>query len=797
MKTSLMRALQGLLPLLLLAGPGWLPAAAQTRPIPNPQLASKELNARVEALLKKMTLDEKIWQLEQISVENATGPGAPDLKYDKLVTKGQVGSLTGIVSAEAANHYQHIAVEKSRLHIPILFARDVIHGHRTTFPVPLALAASWDPGAVETVARFGATEARADGIAWVFSPMVDIARDPRWGRIIESAGEDPWLGSVMARAWVKGYQQDDLSRPDSVAVSVKHFAAYGAAIAGRDYNAADMSEITLRQVYLEPYRAAVEAGAATLMSAFNSINGVPASANPFTLTQILRKEWGFDGFVVSDWDAVAELRNHSIGADDATVARKALEAGVDMEMKGSLYGTVIAAQVRSGRIPESVVDEATRRILRVKFALGLFDHPYTPEDPAYDATPERRAAARKVAGETFVLLKNDPIEGLGKLLPLPAKAKKVALIGPLADNQKEMLGAWAVSGDPKYAVTLRTALAERLGDRLLYAQGCDLLSGEDASVLHGVDAHGQAVSDVQLPIPDDARTIAEAVETAKKADVAILALGEDTNWMEGEAASRVRLGFAGAQEQLLEAVAATGKPVIVVVLAGRPLELKWAANHVPAILEAWSPGIEAGHAVADVLFGDVNPSGKLPASFPRAVGQEPLYYAQLPTGRPAHGDLSRMPSNRETKFMSRYVDEENSPLFPFGWGLSYTRFSYAQPAISRAEVPLREVLASGHNPVVTVGVDVRNTGSVAGTEVVQLYIRNTAASVEQPVRELKGFARVTLAPGEQKHVEFPLGFDELSFYNVDIKRTVEPTTYTIWVGGSSLATAETSLQVVE
>ncbi len=796
-----MRTLLGLLPLVLLAGPGRLPAAAQTRPVPNPQLASKDLNARVEALLKKMTLDEKIGQLTQYAVENAAGSDGTNLKYEELVTKGQVGSLTGVVGAEAANHYQHIAVEKSRLHIPIIFGRDVIHGHRTTFPVPLALAASWDPEAVETVARFGAREARADGIDWVFSPMVDIARDPRWGRIVESAGEDPYLGSAMARAWVKGYQQDDLSRPDSVAVSVKHFAAYGAAIAGRDYNAADMSEITLRQVYLEPYRAAVEAGAATLMSAFNSINGVPASANPFTLTQILRKEWGFDGFVVSDWDAVAELRNHSIGADDATVARKALEAGVDMEMKGSLYGTVIAAQVRSGRIPESVVDEATRRVLRVKFALGLFDQPYTPEGPAYDATPERRAAARKVAGETFVLLKNEPIEGLGKLLPLPAKAKKVALIGPLADNQKEMLGAWAVSGDPKYVITLRQALAERLGDkaggRLLYAQGCDLLSGEDANVLHGIDAHGQAVSDVQLPIPDDARSIAEAVETAKKADVAILALGEDTNWMEGEAASRVHLGFTGAQEQLLEAVAATGKPVILVLLAARPLELKWAADHVPAILEAWSPGIEAGHAVADVLFGDVNPSGKLPSSFPRAVGQEPLYYAQLPTGRPARGDLSQMPSNRETKFMSRYIDEENSAQFPFGWGLSYTRFSYAQPVISRAEVPLREVLASGHNPAVTVGVEVRNTGSVAGTEVVQLYIRNTAASVEQPVRELKGFARVTLAPGEQKHVEFPLGFDELSFYNVEIKRTVEPTTYQIWVGGSSLATAETSLQVVE
>jgi beta-glucosidase len=797
MKFNFHRSVMFFFPLLLLAGFGWRSGAAQTSPAPNPQLAAKELNARVEALLKKMTLEEKIGQLADYSAGFATGPNASNLKYDELVAKGQVGSFVNVVGAEATNHYQHIAMEKSRLHIPMLFGLDVIHGHRTTFPVPLAIAASFDPALAELVARTGATEARADGIAWVFSPMVDIARDPRWGRIVESSGEDPYLGSALARAWVKGYQQDDLSKPDSVAACVKHFAAYGAAIAGRDYNATDMSEITLRQIYLEPYHAAVEAGAATMMSSFNSINGIPASANPFTLTQILRKEWGFDGFVVSDWGAVSELINHSIG-DGPTVARKALEAGVDSDMEGHLFDTAIAEQVRSGKIPESVVDEAARRVLRVKFALGLFDHPYTAETPAYDATPERRAAARKAADETFVLLKNDPVEAVGTLLPLTAKAKKVALIGPLADNRREMLGAWAVTGDPKYVVTLRAALEERLGDRLLYARGCELLSGEDANVLKRVAAFNNPhASDEHLTAPDDAKTIAEAVETARKADVAVLALGEPTDWMEGEASSRATLGFTGAQEQLLEAVVATGKPVILLVLAGRPLELKWAAAHVPAILEGWSPGIEAGHALAAVLFGDVNPSGKLPASLPRAVGQEPLYYAQLPTGRPAHGDLSRFPSNAAEKFNSRYMDEENSALFPFGWGLSYTRFSYSKPTISRAEVPVQEVIASGSKPLVTVGVDVRNTGSVAGTEVVQLYIRNTAASVEQPVRELKGFARIALAPGEQKHVEFPLGFDELNFYNVEIRRTVEPTTYKIWVGGSSLATAETSLQVVE
>jgi beta-glucosidase len=637
----------------------------------------------------------------------------------------------------------------------------------------------------------GAVEARADGIAWVFSPMVDIARDARWGRIVESNGEDPYLSAAMARAWVKGYQQGDLSKPDSTAVSVKHLAAYGAAIAGRDYNATDMSEITLRQIYLKPYQAAVAAGAATLMSSFNSINGIPATANPFTLTKILRKEWGFDGFVVSDWGAVAELRNHSIG-DGPTVARKALEAGVDMDMEGNLYGTVIASQVRSGKIPEGVVDEAVRRILRVKFALGLFEHPYVTAGPAYEATPERREAARKVADETMVLLKNEPVEGVGALLPLTAKAKTVALIGPLADDALDLLGAWTVAGDKKNVITLKAELTKRLGDRLLYAEGCGLLSGEDANVLKRATFTGPAGSSEELGIPNDQKTIAEAVEIAKKADVAILALGESTNWMEGEAASRTKLGFTGAQEQLLEAVVATGKPVVLVVLAGRPLELKWASEHVPAILQAWSPGIEAGPAVADVLFGDVNPSGKLPASMPRAVGQEPLYYAQLPTGRPAHGDLSRLPKNAEEKFVSRYLDEENSALYPFGWGLSYTRFSYSQPTISRAEAPVREVL-NERKPVATVAVDVKNTGSVAGTEVVQLYIRNSDASVEQPVRELKGFARVTLAAGETKKVTFPLGFDELNFYNVDVKPTVEATTYTIWVGGNSLATAETSL----
>jgi beta-glucosidase len=760
----------------------------------NAQLASSEINAHVESLLKQMTLEEKIGQTVQYSAGFATGPSASKLTYDELVANGQIGSMLNVVGAERTNHFQRIAIEKSRLHIPIIFGLDVIHGHRTTFPVPLAIAATWDPAAAETVARVGAEEARADGIDWVFSPMVDIARDARWGRIIESNGEDPYLSSALARAWVKGYQQGDLSKPDSVAASVKHFAAYGAAIAGRDYNAVDMSELTLRQTYLKPYHAAVEAGVATVMTSFNSLNGVPATANPFLLTQILRNEWGFNGFVVSDWGAVGELQNHAIG-DRPTVARKALEAGTDMDMEGNLYTTVLAEQIRSGRIPGTVLDEAVRRILRVKFALGLFDHPYTQVGPAYTPTPEKRAAARKIADETMVLLKNDPVGGRGNLLPLSPQMKTVALIGPMADDALDLQGAWTVTGNPKNVITLKAALAERLGGKLLYSRGCGLLSGKNAAALKGVTFTGTTSGSTE-PVPSYQQSIADAVDTARKADIAVLALGEPTNWMEGEAASRTTLGFTGAQEQLLEAVVATGKPVVLVVLAARPLELKWAAEHVPAIIQAWSPGIEAGPAVEDVLFGDVNPSGKLPVSFPRAVGQEPLYYAQMPTGRPAHGDLSHFPRNAAEKFISRYMDEENSALFPFGWGLSYTRFSYSQPTIDHPEISLHNITPD-HKAVATVSFDVKNTGAVAGTEVVQLYIRNTSASVEQPLRELKGFSRVTLAPGETKHVSFPVSFDELNFYNAALKKTVEPTTYDIWVGGSSLADAKTTLETIE
>lgn len=732
------------------------------------QLADKKLNARVDALLAQMTLDEKIGQLAQYTGGSMiTGPTGKKLDFDSMLAKGEIGSLFNIVGAKDTNRYQHIAVDKSRLHIPLLFGLDVIHGHRTTFPVPLALAASFDPDLIQQTAHMAAVEARQDGVNWVFSPMVDISRDARWGRIVESAGEDPYLGSAIARAYIRGYQQGDLSKPDSVAASVKHFAAYGAAESGRDYNTTDMSEIRLRQVYLPPYQAAVDEGAATVMSAFNALNGVPESANPFTLTKILRHEWGFDGLVVSDYGAVGELMKHGIAGDGATAAEKALTAGVDMDMESNLYNTRLAGLVQNGKIPTSVVDEAVRRVLRVKMAMGLFEHPYTDENqPPYQPTPEKRALAKKAAEESFVLLKNEGVPGVGRLLPLASDLKSVALIGPLADDAEDMLGSWGAQGNPKDAVTLRGALQDKLGNKLVYVKGTDILS-------------------------TDTSGFAAAVTAAKNADLVILALGEAGS-MTGEASSRTHLSLPGNQEQLLEQVAAAGKPVVLVLFDGRPTAVPWAAAHVPAILEAWFPGMEAGAALVSVLTGEVSPSGKLPVEFPYSVGQEPLYLAQLPTGRPAGDtDLTHPPTNAAEKYLSRYIDSPNAPVFPFGWGLSYAQFTYTNVKIDHTGGSSKDVGA------ITVGVDVKNISNVPGAEVAQLYLRNTVASVSQPVRELKGFHRLMLQPGESQHVEFKLGYDDLAFYNAEVKRVVEPGTFDVFVGGSSQAENAGSFTVLQ
>jgi beta-glucosidase len=691
--------------------------------------------------------------------------GSPHADYREQAAQGHVGSFENITGAVETNALQKLAIEKSRLHIPLLFALDVIHGYRTIFPVPIAMASTWDPLLVERASRIAAKEATREGIRWTYSPMVDIARDARWGRIVEGAGEDPYLGSAMASAYVRGYQGARLNDPQSMMACIKHFVGYGAAEAGRDYNSVDMSERLLRQVYLPPFRAAVEAGSGSVMSAFNTLNGVPSTSNWFTLTHVLRQEWGFPGVVISDYGSVRETISHGIALDGKTAARKAILAGLDVDLEGNEYSRYLAELVQSGAVPEHAVDQAVRHVLRIKFALGLFDNPYTPE-PATGSESQLDPAAvefaRTIAERSFVLLKNG--EPAGKpTLPLSSDVRTIALIGPLADSATDMLGPWSARGKTADVVTLRVALTSRVqqaGRQVLYAKGTEVLTAEDGG-------------------------FAEAVTAAKQADIVIMALGEDSLWMSAEAASRAHLGLPGNQQQLLEAVSATGKPLVLIVFSGRPLTLNWAAGHIPAILQAWFPGVQAGPALVRTLFGDVNPSGKLTVSMPNSVGQEPLYYDALNTGRPANGvDLSRPPGNKSEKYHSRYVDEPNVALFPFGYGLSYTRFSY-----SPLELSTSQMSASGLNQetaqALRVSTTVRNTGSRAGDEVVELYVRLRGTSVALPVRQLEGFRRVALAPGESKRVEFTVGRDELAFWNIDMQNLVEPASATVWIGPSS------------
>ena len=730
-------------------------AGAQSSPSPS-WSNDPQIESRIEQLLKQMTLDERVGQLVQYSAGAPTGPGTGRTDYKELAAKGLLGSIINLTGAADTNALQKLAVEQSRLHIPLIFGLDIIHGYRTTFPVPLALSATWDPALVERTARIAAKEGSRAGVRWTFSPMVDIARDARWGRIVEGAGEDPYLGSALAAGYVRGYQGSKLSDPDSIAACSKHFVGYGAAEGGRDYNTAEIPVRLLRQVYLPPFQATVDAGVATVMSAFESLNEVPASANAFTLTQILRKEWGFRGFVVSDWNSIGELIPQGLANSGAVAAGKAILAGVDMDMEANLYGPNLTGLVKSGVVPESVIDESVRRVLRVKFALGLFDHPYTEVKPDGIA-PEDLEVARKAAEESFVLLRNE-----NGTLPLKATGKTVALIGPLADNAGQMLGSWAGKGSPKDVVTLRSALTQQVEaaqGHVLYVKGTDILGKSDAD-------------------------FSDAVGAAKKSDIVVLALGEDAEWMTGEAGSRAHLDLPGNQQQLLEAVVATGKPVVLVVFSGRPLVLNWAAQHVPAILAAWSPGLQAGPALANVLLGASSPSGRLTVSFPRAVGQEPLYYNHFNTGRPADGvDLSVPPQNPGDKYRSRYVDEQNSALYPFGFGLTYSTVAYSPATVSATTLSAKDLNAGSASLKVT--GEVRNTGSRAAEEVVQLYIRQTGTSVVRPVRELKGFRRMLLAPGQSQKVEFTLGRDELKFWNIEMKDVVEPAQLTVWIAPDS------------
>ena len=723
-----------------------------------PVYATPAETAFVDALMAKMTVEEKLGQLNQPpGVGNNTGPAAMAGNEDQI-RRGEIGSYLGTQGAALTCRLQKIAVEESRLGIPLLFGYDVIHGHRTVFPVPLAESSSFDPEEVQHAARVAAVEAAAHGIHWTYAPMVDIARDPRWGRIVEGAGEDPYLGSVLAAARVRGFQGEDLRKPDAVLATAKHFVAYGAAEAGRDYNVADISERTLHEVYLPPFKAAIDAGAQSIMASFNEIAGVPMHAHRPLIQDLLRKEWGWDGLLVSDYTGVMELMPHGVAANREQAGALGLRAGVDVDMVSQIYVKDLPAAVKAGRVPMAEVDASVRRVLNAKYRLGLFDDPYrscTPDgarERALTLTPEHRAAARRMAQKSMVLLENE-----GDVLPLSKSVRTLAVIGPLADHRRAMLGNWAVAGREEDAITPLEGLKAALGDktRLIVAKGADIDS-------------------------QDTTGFADAVAAAKQADAVVMFLGEHPD-MSAEANNRTSLDLPGVQEQLALAVAATGKPVALVLLNGRPLSIGRLKGKVPAILEAWFPGVEGGPAIADVLFGDVNPSAKLPVTFPHNVGQVPIYYAHKNTGRP--------PSEQE-KYTSKYLDVPWTPLYAFGHGLSYTTFRYDAPVVSK-----KTLVPSALQQQVSVRVT--NTGKRAGEEVVQLYVRDDVASVTRPVKQLRGFQRVAQQPGESKVVTFTLGFDDLAMFDDRMQRVVEPGTFTVFVGGSSDRTREVGFEVAD
>ena len=729
-------------------------------------VSDRSLDVRVESILQRMTLEEKIGQLVQYSAGQPTGPGTGRSDYGDMIAKGQIGSLFNVVDPREINKYQKIAMETSRLHIPILFGLDVIHGFKTEFPIPLGLASTWDPSIVEKASRVAAMEAAAGGIRWTFSPMVDIARDARWGRMAEGAGEDPYLGSAMAAAYVRGYQGSRLDAADSIAACVKHYVGYGAAEAGRDYNSTEISEHTLRQFYMPPFHSALEAGSASFMSAFNSLNGTPSSANPFTLKQVLRKEWGFRGLVVSDWNAVGELIAQGVANDGATAAKKAFNAGVDMDMVSSLYHDHLQDLEKSGQVKQSELDEAVRHVLRVKLALGLFEHPYVDESATTRAFhhPESLALAQTAAEQSFVLLKNGNGADGKALLPLAASGQNIAIVGPLANN------SWVPGGAPQGAAEPRTSLSAALAQRVGESH-CATFKG--VGILDGTDDE-----------------MAKAVEGAQKADVVVLTLGE-SGGMSGEAASRAHLGLPGRQQELLQAIVRTGKPVVLILFSGRPLTVPWAFDHVGAVIAAWQPGTGGGPALARILLGDANPRGRLVVSWPRSVGQEPLYYNHLNTGRPAGDtDLTRPPTDVPSKYVSRYIDEQNTPQFPFGYGGSYTSFSYSATKISAQRLSaatLNKGFSSRQSgtSALTVEAAVTNTGSRPGDEVVQLYIRLQGTSVAEPVRMLKGFQTVSIAPGETKQVKFELKPEAFAIWNDHNQFAAEPAKVTVWVAPDS------------
>ncbi len=727
--------------------------------------------AQVDSILGLMTLDEKIGQLNlPVSGDITTGQGKSS-DVGKKIQEGLVGGMFNIKSVEKIKAVQKIAVEESRLKIPLLFGMDVIHGYETTFPIPLGLSASWDMELIEKTARMAATEASADGINWTFSPMVDISRDARWGRVSEGNGEDPFLGSRIAEAMVRGYQQDDLSDNNTLMACVKHFALYGASEAGRDYNTVDMSKIRMYNEYLEPYKAAIDAGVGSVMASFNEIDGIPATGNKWLMTDLLREDWGFNGFVVTDYTGIYEMMAHGVGNEEQVVAQ-ALNAGIDMDMAGdSPIATAAFIKSLKGALDKGMVsiddiDTAVKRMLTAKYELGLFEDPYKylDSDRAKNEvfTDENRAFARKVGAESTVLLKNED-----NLLPLK-KEGTIALIGPLANNAVNMAGTWSVATRQEKSNPFLAGLKTVVGDNanVLYAKGSNIdydLELEKRATMFGKDIPRDGRTDKQL--------LDEALSIANKADVIVAAIGESAEFS-GESSSRTEIGIPQVQKDLLNALLKTGKPVVLVLFTGRPLELVEENENVPAILNVWFPGSEAGLAISDVLFGDVNPSGKLTATFPRSVGQIPIFYNHKNTGRPLMNEEGKF-----EKFRSNYIDERNEPLYPFGYGLSYTTFKYSNFNLNTTTI--------GMDGTVEVTVDVTNSGDYDGKEVVQLYIRDVVGSVTRPVKELKGFQKVEIKKGETKTVTFDISVEDLKFYNSDLDFVAEPGQFHVFVGTDS------------
>ncbi len=742
----------------------WIAVSAHqvTQPIPVPA-SDQEARTFADNLIAKMTLAEKLGQMTQVPLNSK-----PDRPAQELARTGDVGSFLFITNAAEINRLQHVAVEQSRLHIPLLFGYDVIHGFRTIYPVPIALAASWDPTVAEHAQSMAAREARATGIQWTFAPMVDIARDPRWGRMMEGAGEDPFLGSRMAEAQVKGFQGIDLSAPTAIMACVKHFAGYGAASGGRDYEESNISDEQLWNVYLPPFHAALEAGAGSIMSAYMDLNGVPATGNRFLLHDILRDDWNFRGMVVSDWSSVASLTTHGFAKNDEDAAARAITAGVDMEMTSTTFRDTLPAALHSGLVTEATLNSAVRNILVAKYKLGLFKNPYI--DPNKTAsqmvTPEQRATARKIATRTAVLLRDQD-----NLLPLASTYKSIALIGSLADSRPDIMGSWSLAGHPQDSVTVLEGMRTRYGAaHIHYTRGVEI-EREQPSIFD------EQFSSPKPTLHTDAERDAEfhhAIDLVKQSDVAVLVLGELQS-MSGERASRSSLDLPGKQEQLLEAAVATGKPIVLVLLNARPLNITWASTHVPAILEAWYPGTEGGNAIADLLSGDANPGGKLPFAWPLTIGQIPINYART---------LTQIPEAPNT----RYWDGSSAPLYPFGYGLSYSTFTTSNLRIAAPTVHAGSTVA--------VSIDVQNSSARAGDEVVQLYTHQRAGSASRPVRELKGFVRVSLQPHETRTVTLTLNTKDLGFWSPQTHHwSMEPGTFDLWVGTDETATNHTTFEL--